>query len=84
MAGSVGRGRAAAVLALGGVGGALVLAGAGGAWWASPVALAAGLAGSGALLARCVQRLGGVTGDVMGACVETALAAALVVLATVR
>jgi adenosylcobinamide-GDP ribazoletransferase len=83
VAGSVGRGRAAAVLALGAVGGALALTAAGGPWWASPAALAAALAASGALLARCVQRLGGVTGDVMGACVETALTGALVVLATV-
>jgi adenosylcobinamide-GDP ribazoletransferase len=32
---------------------------------------------AGALLGRCVQRLGGVTGDVLGGCVEVAVAGAL-------
>jgi adenosylcobinamide-GDP ribazoletransferase len=36
---------------------------------------------AGLLALRCVRRLGGVTGDVLGACVEVALTASLVVLA---
>jgi adenosylcobinamide-GDP ribazoletransferase len=81
VAGSVGR--LAAVIALGGSGlaAALALFAAGQPWWAAPVALVAALGVCGLLLARCVRRLGGVTGDVMGACVEAALTAALVVLA---
>jgi adenosylcobinamide-GDP ribazoletransferase len=51
---------------------------AGVAWWAGPVVAAAGVAGGSVLLARCVRRLGGVTGDVLGAVVEAALATGLV------
>jgi adenosylcobinamide-GDP ribazoletransferase len=36
---------------------------------------------AGALLHRCLRRFGGVTGDVLGALVETAALAALLVLA---
>jgi adenosylcobinamide-GDP ribazoletransferase len=36
---------------------------------------------AGLLALRCVRRLGGVTGDVLGACVEVAFTASLVVLA---
>jgi adenosylcobinamide-GDP ribazoletransferase len=82
VAGSVRRVGAVAVLVVAGAVGSLALSAVGAPWWAAPVALAAALAASGALLARCVRRLGGVTGDVMGACVEAALTAALVVLAT--
>jgi adenosylcobinamide-GDP ribazoletransferase len=39
------------------------------------------LLAAGALVLRCVRRLGGVTGDVLGACVEVAFTAALLVLA---
>jgi len=50
-------------------------------WWQGPVAvLVAGLV-VGALLRRCVNRLGGVTGDVLGACIEIALTGLLVVIA---
>ncbi len=47
-------------------------------WWAGALVVAAGLVAAAALLHRCVRRFGGVTGDVMGAVVETALTAALV------
>jgi len=50
-------------------------------WWRGAVAVLVGLAAAGVLLLRCVRRLGGVTGDVLGACVEVALTAGLVVLA---
>lgn len=50
-------------------------------WWAGAVAVAAAYAAAAVLLRRCVTRLGGVTGDVLGGCVEVAVAAALVVLA---
>jgi adenosylcobinamide-GDP ribazoletransferase len=52
-----------------------------GPWWIGPIAVGAGYLLAGGLLRRCVRRLGGMTGDVIGACVETAAAAALVVLA---
>lgn len=47
-------------------------------WWTGAVVVAAGLLGAAALLQRCLRRLGGVTGDVLGAAVETALTMALV------
>lgn len=47
------------------------------------LAPAAGLTATAVLLARATQRLGGVTGDVLGACVEAATAAALVALTLV-
>ena len=51
-----------------------------------PAALAplAGLVAAGLLLTRAARRLGGVTGDVLGACVETATTATLVTLALLR
>lgn len=48
-------------------------------WWQGPLAVLAAFVVAGALLARAVSRFGGVTGDVLGACVESATAAALVV-----
>ncbi|MFD6100714.1 adenosylcobinamide-GDP ribazoletransferase, partial [Nocardiopsis flavescens] len=48
---------------------------------ACAAALAAGLAGAALLRRRAVRRLGGVTGDVMGALAETGATVALVVLA---
>jgi adenosylcobinamide-GDP ribazoletransferase len=50
-------------------------------WWAGAAAVAAAYAVAAQLLWRCVRRLGGITGDVLGACVEVAVAAALVILA---
>ncbi|MFI6176974.1 adenosylcobinamide-GDP ribazoletransferase [Nonomuraea sp. NPDC051191] len=49
--------------------------------WAPPFALAAGLGAALLLLRHARRRLGGVTGDVLGALVETGTAAALVVCA---
>lgn len=39
--------------------------------------MVAALVGGGVVIGRAVQRLGGITGDVLGATVEVALAAAL-------
>jgi adenosylcobinamide-GDP ribazoletransferase len=60
---------------------AAVLALAGSPWWAGPAACGCGLLAGSALLRRCVRRLGGITGDVLGACVEVALTATLSTLA---
>lgn len=49
-----------------------------------PLALLAGLGAALLVLGRARRRLGGVTGDVLGALVETATAAALVVCAVLR
>jgi adenosylcobinamide-GDP ribazoletransferase len=49
--------------------------------WLGPVAVAVGVGAAGLLLARVVRRIGGITGDVLGAVAETAVTAALVVLA---
>lgn len=49
-------------------------------WWRGPLAVAVGYACAALLLLRCVRRLGGITGDVLGACAETATTAALVML----
>ncbi len=50
---------------------------AGAPWWSGPAALLAALGAAGVVLHRARGRLGGVTGDVLGACVELSLAAAL-------
>jgi adenosylcobinamide-GDP ribazoletransferase len=49
-------------------------------WWRGLLAAAVAYACAGLLAWRCARRLGGVTGDVLGACVETAATAALVTL----
>jgi adenosylcobinamide-GDP ribazoletransferase len=50
-------------------------------WLPGAVAVAAGLVGAGLLVGRAVRRLGGITGDVLGAAVEVATTTARVVLA---
>jgi adenosylcobinamide-GDP ribazoletransferase len=50
-------------------------------WWHGLVAVVVGYAAAGMRLARCVRRLGGLTGDVLGACVEVAATAAFLALA---
>jgi adenosylcobinamide-GDP ribazoletransferase len=45
--------------------------------WALPLAVAIGVTASCVLLARAIRRLGGITGDVLGAAVETAMTIAL-------
>ncbi|WP_114423049.1 adenosylcobinamide-GDP ribazoletransferase [Nocardioides houyundeii] len=50
-------------------------------WWRGLLAALAALAVVSVLVRHAVRRLGGVTGDVFGACVELSLAALLVVLA---
>ncbi len=59
-----------------GLAGAAVLAGQ--PWWQGTMAAIAATAASGWLLAKAVRRLGGVTGDVLGALVETSATVALV------
>jgi adenosylcobinamide-GDP ribazoletransferase len=79
VAGSVALGAAAAVAV-----GVLLLALGVGAASGVPAAAPAVLAGCATgwvVVARCVRRLGGITGDVLGASCEVAVAAALVVLA---
>ncbi|MEV6647088.1 adenosylcobinamide-GDP ribazoletransferase [Amycolatopsis sp. NPDC051371] len=49
-------------------------------WWRGPLAVAIAYVVTAALLIRCTRRLGGVTGDVLGAGVEVAVAAALLAL----
>ena len=53
-----------------------------GSAWTGGVALVAVLLALGALLGRCAQRLGGITGDVLGAAVEVSFAVLVLVLAT--
>jgi adenosylcobinamide-GDP ribazoletransferase len=66
------------------LGAALVVAAVGGAavlGWIYAVAIAAGLAASLALTALAARRLGGITGDVLGAVAETTMAVCLLVTA---
>ena len=50
-------------------------------WWIGPLAGGLAAIAVGAMLLRCRRRLGGITGDVLGAAIEVALAALLVGLA---
>ncbi|WP_198048275.1 adenosylcobinamide-GDP ribazoletransferase, partial [Saccharomonospora iraqiensis] len=75
VAGTVGRLPAAGV----GVGlAALAVLIPGTPWWQGPVAVVLGFLAAAVVLVRCVNRLGGVTGDVLGACVEAATLGVLV------
>jgi adenosylcobinamide-GDP ribazoletransferase len=47
-------------------------------WWHGLVVAGAGLVAGAALTHRCIQRFGGVTGDVFGAAIEVTLAAMLI------
>ncbi|WP_242546190.1 adenosylcobinamide-GDP ribazoletransferase [Amycolatopsis sp. MtRt-6] len=79
VAGSVPR-AAAVVVGLAAAGLAALLPGL--PWWRGPLAVLLSYAVAGALLWRCTKRLGGVTGDVLGAAVEAAVATAFVALST--
>lgn len=50
-------------------------------WWSGACAVAAAVATGSVMVARAVRRLGGVTGDVLGACVEVASTAAMITIA---
>jgi adenosylcobinamide-GDP ribazoletransferase len=50
-------------------------------WWRGLVAVILGYAAAGILLALCIRRLGGITGDVLGGCVEVAVTGAFLALA---
>ena len=62
---------------------AAVAVGLAGSWWAGLVVVAAGVVAGLAVAGVCVRAIGGVTGDVLGACVEVALTAGLVAAALV-
>lgn len=81
VAGSVGRRLLLVSLAGAGLLCALVGRAAGLAWWAGPAAVVGAVAATHLLQRRTAARLGGITGDVIGAGVEIAAAAALLVLA---
>lgn len=80
VAGTVSRAAAAVpIVTVAGLG-ALALIWADVAWWRAPVAALAALAVTAAVVLRCLRRIGGITGDVLGACVELSFAAALLAL----
>ncbi|HEY7718595.1 MAG TPA: adenosylcobinamide-GDP ribazoletransferase [Pedococcus sp.] len=54
-------------------------AGGSGTWWLGLLVAGSGLAASAALVRRCRRRLGGVSGDVLGAGIEVALSTSLAV-----
>ena len=65
------------VLAAGGAAAATIPTGA--PWWLGVLAVLAGAAVTAGLVARCVRRFGGITGDVLGAAIELALLVLLVI-----
>jgi adenosylcobinamide-GDP ribazoletransferase len=77
VAGSVPRPHAAAGLGLAATIGAVGAVLAGFPWWTGLLAVALAALAAAAVVARAVRRLGGITGDVIGAAVETATAAAV-------
>ncbi|GAA4356658.1 adenosylcobinamide-GDP ribazoletransferase [Angustibacter luteus] len=82
VAGSVPRWAAGSAVLLAGVVVTLAALASGTPWWSGPLAAALAVLAAGAVLVRCTRRLGGITGDVLGALVEVSLAATLAVLAT--
>jgi adenosylcobinamide-GDP ribazoletransferase len=56
---------------------ALVTAWSGPAWWTGPVAMGCAALGGVAVIRRATRRLGGITGDVLGAVIEVSFAVAL-------
>jgi adenosylcobinamide-GDP ribazoletransferase len=81
VAGSVPRAVAAVPLRVVAGVGALLLPWAGLAWWRAPTAGLLAVVVTAVVVVRCTRRLGGITGDVLGACVELSFAAALLALA---
>jgi adenosylcobinamide-GDP ribazoletransferase len=81
VAGTVGPGVLSLTATLTGIGAALAGGIAGITWWAGPAAVAIVIGTTAVLVRRAVQRFGGITGDVLGAAVEIATAAALLVFA---
>lgn len=57
---------------------------AGAAWWDGPLVAVGGLVSAAVLLWWCVRRLGGITGDVLGACIEAAATGLAVMAVLVR
>ena len=57
--------------------------GAGLPWWAWPLAMGVGILAALAVLVRALQRLGGITGDVLGALVEASTVGLLLGLAMI-
>jgi adenosylcobinamide-GDP ribazoletransferase len=81
VAGSVARPLLAVTVALTAAGCAGLAVLAGRPWWAGPLAVLLALLVCALLVRRALSRFGGITGDVLGACVEGGTVAALVVLA---
>ena len=81
VAGTVPRLGAAAVLLLTGAVAAALAGGLGRPWWQGVLAVGLGALAAAAVTFRATRRFGGITGDVLGAGVELATAAALLVLA---
>jgi adenosylcobinamide-GDP ribazoletransferase len=53
-------------------------------WYAGPLAVVVALSGAGFVLRTAIRRLGGMTGDILGACVEVSLTASLVAATVTR